>query len=139
MENIFEYINYPHPNFKTLYWCVDKDKIKAILKRVNFKYLQGTDEFRYKPKSADEFIDYTLELNVPMVIGKFLVKEFCEDFGITIDHIKKLKPLVDQMDDKHLYVKYIYERMIENASFEITEEDRLKAYDMYKKQKLTEK
>lgn len=100
---------------------------------------QGKDEFRYKPKSADEFINYTLELNVPMVVGKFLVKEFCEDFGITIDHIKKLKPLVEQMDDKHLYVKYIYERMIENASFEITEEDRLKAYDMYKKQKLTEK
>lgn len=26
MENIFEYINYPHPDFKTLYWSTDKKK-----------------------------------------------------------------------------------------------------------------
>ena len=96
---------------------------------------QGKDEFRYKPKTADEFINYTLELNVPMVVGKFLVKEFCGDFGITIDHIKKLKPLAEQMDDKHLYVKYIYERMIENESFEITEEERDEAYKLYKEAK----
>ena len=34
MENVF--INRPHPDFKTLYWSVDKEKIKKILKRVNF-------------------------------------------------------------------------------------------------------
>lgn len=96
---------------------------------------QGTDEFRYKPKSADEFIDYTLELNVPMVIGKFLVKEFCEDFGITIDHIKKLKPLVDQMDDKHLYVQYIYNVFMNNNRFDLTDEERDEAYKLYKEAK----
>ena len=96
---------------------------------------QGIDEFRYKPKSADEFIDYTLELNVPMVIGKFLVKEFCEDFGITIDHIKKLKPLVDQMDDKHLYVQYIYNVFMNNNRFDLTDEERDEAYKLYKEAK----
>ena len=96
---------------------------------------QGIDEFRYKPKSADEFIDFTLELNVPMVIGKFLVKEFCEDFGITIDHIKKLKPLVDQMDDKHLYVQYIYNVFMNNNRFDLTDEERDEAYKLYKEAK----
>ena len=41
MENVF--INRLHPDFKTLYWSVDKEKIKKILKRVNFKYLQGAE------------------------------------------------------------------------------------------------
>lgn len=96
---------------------------------------QGKDEFRYKPKTADEFINYTLELNVPMVVGKFLVKEFCEDFGITIDHIKKLKPLVEQMDDKHLYVQYIYNVFMNNNRFDLTDEERDEAYKLYKEAK----
>lgn len=96
---------------------------------------QGTDEFRYKPKSADEFIDYTLELDVPMVIGKFLIKEFCEDWGITIDHLKKLKNMAEKMDDKHEYVKYIYNVFVDNNRFELTQEERDKAYSIYKRSK----
>lgn len=42
MENIF-YINRPHPDFKMLYWSVDKPKIMKILQRVNFKYLRGAE------------------------------------------------------------------------------------------------
>lgn len=43
MENIFEYINYPHPDFKTLHWSTDKEKINEIIKRINFKYLRGAE------------------------------------------------------------------------------------------------
>lgn len=42
MENVF--INGPHPDFKMLYWSVDKEKIKNILKRVNFKYLRDAEQ-----------------------------------------------------------------------------------------------
>ena len=41
MENVF--INRPHPDFKTLFWSTDKEKIKKILRRINFKYLQGAE------------------------------------------------------------------------------------------------
>ena len=41
MENVFEIINLPHPDFKRLYWSTDKDKINEIIKRINFKYLKG--------------------------------------------------------------------------------------------------
>ena len=49
MESVF--INSLHPDFKILYWSVDKEKINKILKRVNFKYLQGAErrfrDYRY--------------------------------------------------------------------------------------------
>lgn len=96
---------------------------------------QGKDMFFYRKKTADEFVDYTLELNVPMSIGKFLIKEFCEDFGITIDHLKRLKDLVDRMDEKHLYVQYIYNVIVENERWDLTDEERDEAYKLYQEAK----
>jgi hypothetical protein len=34
-------LNDEHPDFKRLYWSMDKDRIKEILSRVNVKYLRG--------------------------------------------------------------------------------------------------
>lgn len=34
-------LNREHPDFKRLYWCTDKERIKHILSRVNVKYLRG--------------------------------------------------------------------------------------------------
>ena len=34
-------LNREHPDFKRLYWSIDKEKIKHILSRVNVKYLRG--------------------------------------------------------------------------------------------------
>ena len=33
-------LNREHPDFKRLYWSIDKEKIKHILSRVNVKYLR---------------------------------------------------------------------------------------------------
>ena len=92
----------------------------------------GIDEFRFRKKTPDEFIDYTLSGGVPMSVCRFLVREFCLDFGVTIEHLKRLQPLVDQMDEKHLYLKYIYEKYIEHNDFILTDSERLEAYEIYK-------
>ena len=55
MENVF--INRLHPDFKILYWSVDKEKIKNILKRVNFKYLQGAER-RFRDYCSCWYYDY---------------------------------------------------------------------------------
>lgn len=55
MENVF--INSPHPDFKTLYWSTDKEKIKKILRRVNFKYLQGAER-RFRDYCSCWYYDY---------------------------------------------------------------------------------
>ena len=38
-----------------------------------------------------------------MMIGKFLVPEFCNEIGMTLEDLFKLKPLCEKLDDKHKY------------------------------------
>ena len=67
-----------------------------------------------------------------MVVGKFLVPEFCTAIGFTIEDLPKLAPLVERLDDKHMYEKVIYESYLENHAFELTIEQRDRAYSMYR-------
>ena len=46
--------------------------------------------FEWKRMSADEFVDITLKTNLPMQVGKFLVPEFNESIGFTIEHLRKI-------------------------------------------------
>lgn len=85
--------------------------------------------------TPDEFIEYTLHKKLAMEIGKFLVPEVANYLGFTINHLKKLSPLIDFLDDKHRYEKIIFESYIENNDFFLTEEQRLKAYLEYQKWK----
>lgn len=52
----------------------------------------------------------TLESNMPIIAGKFLVPEYNRYLGLAIDDLKRLKPLFDAMDDKHSYEKIILYR-----------------------------
>lgn len=91
------------------------------------------DVFFYWPMNKDEFIKHTLDSEVAMKAGKFLVKEFAKDFlGMTIDDLKKLEEMFQNIDDKHTYEKYIYKSYIENNDWVMTEEQLNKAYEIYK-------
>lgn len=103
---------------------------------LNFKDKNGNDVFLYKNMDKNEFIEDTLNSNVPMRCGKFLVKEFSEYIGLTIDDLKKLDTMFQQFqenDPKHLYEKYIYQYYIENGNFEMTQEQLQKVFEIYKK------
>jgi hypothetical protein len=89
--------------------------------------------FKWRKMSVNEFIDITLKRNFPMEIGKFLIPEFNNEIGFTIKHLPLLKPLVDNLDDKHKYEKIIYESYILNNSFTLTNEQLMEAYNEYKK------
>ena len=91
------------------------------------------DVFLYRNLNKDEFIDDALTSGVPMRAGKFLVPEFVEYIGFTIDDLKVLKPMFEQMDDKHKYETVIYDSYIENKSFTLTDSQRDRAYEEYKK------
>ena len=67
-----------------------------------------------------------------MVIGKFLVPEFCETIGLLVEDLPQLKILITKLDDKHMYEKIIYDSYIENGSFTLTDEQRDRAYKSYK-------
>lgn len=88
--------------------------------------------FKWRKMTADEYVKYALESKLPMEIGKFLVPEIGEYLGFTIEHLKRLKPVVEKLDPKHAYEKVIYDSYIENDAFYLTDEQRREAYQIYK-------
>ena len=80
----------------------------------------------------DNLIEQCIKTNVPMAICKFLSPEFAEYIDLTIDDLKKLNELSTRMDDKHYYLKMIYDFYIENNGFYLTDEQLNLAYQEYK-------
>lgn len=116
----------------------DKDRVVLIDEPQGFEYVRQTSGsgsclYEWKRMSADDFVEFTLKSQLPMSVGKFLVKEFCDSIGFTISHLKKLAPQFEKLDDKHKYEKVIYNAIISNNSWTLTEEQLNNAYEEYKK------
>lgn len=115
----------------------DIDEIE-IIETNDFNYArqltgQGRCLFQLKKQpSKDEYVNYALKSSLGMVIGKFLIPEFCKEIGFTIEDLPKLKPLMDILDDQHKYEGIIFNSYIENDSFTLTDEQRNRAYKSYK-------
>ena len=115
----------------------DIDEIE-IIETNDFKYIRqltgkGRCLFQLKKlNNVNDYIEYALQSNIGMVIGKFLIPEFCEAIGFTINDLPKLKILINQLDDKHKYEEIIYNSYIENNSFTLTDKQRENAYKSYK-------
>jgi hypothetical protein len=94
---------------------------------------QGKCLFQMKKHpSKDKYIDYALQSNLGMVVGKFLIPQFCEAIGFDINDLPRLKALTDKLDDKHKYEEIIFNSYIENGSFTLTDVQRARAYKSYK-------
>ena len=94
--------------------------------------LKEKDIFFMPLESKDAMIDKTLESGVSMRVGKFLVPEFAEYIGLTIDDLKKLDSMFEELDEKHQYEVLIYNSYIDNNGFFLTDEQRDEAYRAYK-------
>lgn len=98
--------------------------------------IKGDDIFLYRNGlSKEEFIKDTIDSNVPMRVGKFLIPEFCEYIGFEISDYDKLKSMFDNLDEKHRYEIIIRDSYIENGGFFLTDEQRLRAYEEYKRER----
>ena len=95
-------------------------------------HLNGKCIFRWRTMTPEEFIEITISSGLGMNIGKFLVPEFCEKIGFTIDHLKQLEPMLYKLDKKHFYEKTIYNFYVENNGFFLTDDQLDKVYDVYK-------
>lgn len=83
-------------------------------------------------KNKDDYINWAVKSNIGMVIGKFLVPEFCAEIGFSVDDLLKLENLLVKLDTKHEYEKIIFNSYLENGSFTLTSEQRDMAYKSYK-------
>lgn len=119
----------------------DYDELN-LMDRFNFNgnvlhcKIHGKDVFFFRNMDKEGFIKDALDSNVPMRVGKFLVPEFAVYLGMTIDDLKRLKPLFDAMDEKHKYEKVIYSAYIKNKAFRLTDGQRQKAYEAYKESRV---
>lgn len=119
----------------TDYVIID-DELEKDYKHIYDKETK-TDYFYWKKMSSEEYIKYNEKVKFALDIATFLMKECNEYLNFTIKDLKRLSFLVDKLEQhvgpKYNYYKIIYESYIENNSFILTEEQRLKAYNEYKK------
>lgn len=118
----------------------DDDVLEIIEDSKSFKhYRQYSDfnkkcHFQFVNKPKKEFLDWHIEHNIPMSVGKFLIPEVNEFFGITIEDLKSLMDKqMPILDHKHKYEAVIWDSYIENNSFTLTDAQRSRAYESYKK------
>lgn len=88
--------------------------------------------FEWRKMTAEEFVNYVFTKGPAMQVGKFLVPEFVEAIGFTIQHLQQLREAFEHLDPKHAYEKIIYEAYIQNNSFTLTDEQLQAAYESYK-------
>ena len=84
-------------------WLVFVDKLPGnqLMWRVKIK---DDDLMMFKiGTSKQQHIDMVFDTKVPMKIGKFLVPEFNEYIGFTVDELNQFSALIEQLDDKHKY------------------------------------
>lgn len=111
------------------------DRFPVFIKETNVLNMRkdGKDVFFYRDMRKEDFIKETLEFNVPLKVGKFLVPEFAEHLGMTVDDLRLFDSLFNSLDEKHTYEKVIYNSYLENGGFWLTKEQLDSAYSEYKK------
>lgn len=95
--------------------------------------LKDRDLLLFRDMSKSGYINDLIESKTPMKAGKFLIPEFNEYINFTIDDLKSILHIFENMDDKHTYEKIIADAYIENNGFFLTDEQRDLAYAEYKK------
>ena len=128
-----QYFFHQYPDFNSK----DIDEIEIIDTNdfQNMRQLSGMGKCFFQLKklnSVDDYINRALESRLGMVIGKFLVPEFCQEIGMSINDLPKLTPLLGLLDEQHEYERIIYNSYIENNSFTLTNAQRERAYKSYK-------
>ena len=100
---------------------------------MNMRLFDGNDIFIFKNTDKQGYINDVYESGVNMKVGKFLIPEFNKYINFTIDDLKSLQPIFDNMDEKHTYERVIFESYLKNGDFFLTDEQRREAYKEYKR------
>lgn len=100
-------------------------------------HIGNEDKFLFRDMDKQGFIDDVENTGVMMKACKFLVPEFNEYIGFTIEDLKSIRRFFENIDEKHKYALNICDAYIENNSFTLTDEQRKAAYEEYKKYRNT--
>ncbi len=129
-----QYFFAQYPHFKSK----DIDEVE-IVETAEFQHLKqisrkGSCLFIIRrQQNKDDYINWALKSKAGMVLGKFLVPEFCQEIDFTIKDLPKLAPLLDRLDRRHQYERIIYDSYLSNGAFYLTQAQRDAAYTSYYK------
>ena len=115
--------------------CIMDEFNDRITSNVLNLKIKGKDVFFYRNMPKEEFIHDTLNSNVVMRVGKFLIPEFNEYIGFTINDLPMMGHMFHELDKKHEYEKIIFESYMENGGFFLTDEQLQAAYYEYKRER----
>ena len=110
-----------------------------LFKTFAFIKERNVDIFAYKNMSKDEFVEFELKHceKDGLPLAKLIVPELCEYMHLTINDLKKFKFATETIREKYHYVVMIYNFYLENNGIYLTQEQRDKAYEEYKKYRVT--
>ena len=120
----------------------DYDYLELVENPTTFKWrreqsLRGTCVFQFKKEPVARMVQRTLDCGDAFVACKFIVPEVAQAIGATVSDILPLEPLLSKLDERHQYVAVIFEAMKQNGSFELTDEQRAAAYEVYREARQT--
>lgn len=115
----------------------DHDYLELVENPTTFKWrreqsLRGVCTFQFKKEPVAQMVQRTLDSGEALLVGKFLVPEVAQAIGATVADILPLEPLLSKLDDRHQYVAVIFEAVKQNGCFELTDEQRAAAYEVYR-------
>lgn len=95
--------------------------------------MNGNDMILIPKLQKQQYIKDTIDSDFGMRVGKFFVPEFAKYIDLTIDDLKKFEKYLYIIDDKHGYYRIIYKAYIDNNDFSLKDDQRLRAFEEYKK------
>ncbi len=115
----------------------DHDYLELVENPSTFKWrreqsLRGTCTFQFKKEPTTQMVQRTLDSGEALLVGKFLVPEEAQAIGATVSDILPLETLLPKLDEKHKYVAVIFDAIKQNGSFELADEQRAAAYEVYR-------
>ena len=96
----------------------------------------GMHYIKWPQMSKEDLLKFHSVCYRGTISQKFLVPEYVEYIGFTIEDLKQLRRLTDHLDDKHTYEKVVYDAYIENNGFFLTDEQKEAAYQEYKRKRV---
>ena len=114
---------------------VESKDVNFIFRKRSFDRTDGTDTFYVVKQDKKHYLRWAAKFAYGSTLGQFLTPEFCHEMGITIDDLPMLTSLCERLDDRHRYLKIIFDAYIENGAMELKEHQRLMAYEEYKKER----
>lgn len=93
---------------------------------------ENHEVYQWKRKPKNILIEEVLNHPTSLAVCAFLIPEFANEIGLTIEDLTILKNNIQHIPSKYSYYEVIYDAYIKNNSFTLTEEQLLEAYNVYK-------